>query len=566
MSAEQLITQHLNLWASAIKRKSSAGRGSSSKVELYGIKKLRELILELAVRGLLVPQDPNDEPASELLKRIAAEKARLVKEGKIKKGEPAPKIENAEKPFELPPNWEWSRFIEISANIHYGYTASSDESIESVRLLRITDIQNDSVDWNSVPGCEIEADKIDQYQLIDDDILIARTGGTIGKSYLVQGITVCAVFASYLIRVRHLMGMSARYKKLYLGSKLYWKQLYAKSMGTGQPNVNGESLKGLVVPVPPIAEQHRIVAKVDELMALCDQLEQQSDASLAAHQTLVATLLSALTSAAARPEPVEGGAASGSAQTAFDEAWQRIADHFDTLFTTEESIDQLKQTILQLAVMGKLVPQDPNDEPANELLKRVFREIKKPKAFPPIENEEYLLPIPSGWNLARLGDIFEIVYGKGLPTTELTETGFDVFGANGIIGKYREYNYEDIQLLVSCRGAYSGKANISPPMCFITSNTLVLKNSWKSLSLKFFYYALTIADKEKIVTGSAQPQVTTTNIDPFVVAVPPLAEQHRIVAKVDELMALCDQLKAGLSAAQTTQLQLADAMIEQALH
>lgn len=237
------------------------------------IDQLKQTILQLAVMGKLVPQDPNDEPASELLKKIAAEKAKLAKEGKIKKEKPLVSIGGAEKSFELPAKWEWSRLIEISANIHYGYTASSDDCIKSVRLLRITDIQDDVVDWDSVPGCEIEADKIAQYKLVDDDILIARTGGTIGKSYLVQGINVCAIFASYLIRVRHLKGMSAHYKKIYLGSQFYWRQLYAKSMGTGQPNVNGESLKGLVVPVPPLVEQHRIVAKVDELMALCDQLK-----------------------------------------------------------------------------------------------------------------------------------------------------------------------------------------------------------------------------------------------------------------------------------------------------
>lgn len=237
------------------------------------IDQLKQTILQLAVMGKLVPQDPNDEPASELLKKIASEKAKLVKEGQIKKENSLSKIGAGEKRFELPPNWEWSRLIEISANIHYGYTASSDESIKNVRLLRITDIQDDLVDWDSVPGCEIEANKVAQYKLVDDDILIARTGGTIGKSYLVQGLNVCSVFASYLIRVRHLKGMSARYKKIYLGSQLYWRQLYAKSMGTGQPNVNGEALKGLVVPVPPLNEQHRIVAKVDELITLCDQLK-----------------------------------------------------------------------------------------------------------------------------------------------------------------------------------------------------------------------------------------------------------------------------------------------------
>ncbi|MCX9039045.1 restriction endonuclease subunit S, partial [Citrobacter portucalensis] len=113
MTAEKLITDHIDIWSSALQTRSTAGRGSNGKIDLYGIKKLRELILELAVRGKLVTQDPNDEPASELLKRIAAEKAELVKQGKIKKQKPQPEISEDEKPFELPEGWEWTRLGDI---------------------------------------------------------------------------------------------------------------------------------------------------------------------------------------------------------------------------------------------------------------------------------------------------------------------------------------------------------------------------------------------------------------------------------------------------------------------
>jgi type I restriction enzyme S subunit len=221
-------------------------------------------------------------------------------------------------------------------------------------------------------------------------------------------------------------------------------------------------------------------------------------------------------------------------------------------------IKKLRELILDLAVRGKLVPQDANDEPASELLKLIQAEnakliaegkIKKDKLFPTLTEEEKPFNLPLNWEWTRLGNLFDVVYGKGLANSELTEEGYEVFGANGIIGHYSSYLYSEPQLLISCRGAYSGKPNISPPLCFITSNTLVLQNTWKCLDLKFFFYALTIADKEKIVTGSAQPQVTTTNIDPFSVVLPPLAEQHRIVAKVDELMALCDQLETQHSKA-----------------
>ena len=381
------ITEHMDIWTSAqVPKKTNGGRGRSSNGNgqgIYGIKKLRELILELAVRGKLVPQDPNDKPASVLLEKIAEEKKRLVKDGKIKRQKALPEVGEDEKTFEIPNGWVWTRLGNLSADIHYGYTASANPQIKKVRLLRITDIQNDSVNWDSVPGCEIGIKKVEDYKLSDGDILIARTGGTIGKSYLVENIDLCSVFASYLIRVKRIAGMYSHFIKTYLGSQFYWNQLYENSMGTGQPNVNGNALKKLVFPLPPFAEQHRIVTKVDELMALCDQLEQQQIDSNDTHQALVETLLTALTSAA---DP-----------KAFADTWQRIADHFDILFTTEQSIDQLKQTILQLAVMGKLVPQDPNDEPAGVLLEKIAEEkkrlvkegkIKKQKVLPEIGDDE----------------------------------------------------------------------------------------------------------------------------------------------------------------------------------
>jgi len=272
---QSLITDHIDIWASAQTQKANGnGRGNgTANQNLYGVKKLRELILELAVRGKLVPQDPNDEPASVLLEKIAKEKAWLVKEGKIKKEKPLPEIGEDEKPFELPDGWEWAHLGNLSANIHYGYTASADHCNSGIRLLRITDIQNNSVNWETVPGCEIEEDKANGYLLENDDILIARTGGTIGKSYLVENIDVKAVFASYLIRVKRIESMYSPFIKTYLGSQLYWRQLYENSMGTGQPNVNATSLKKLLFPLPPLPEQRRIVVKVDELTAICDRLK-----------------------------------------------------------------------------------------------------------------------------------------------------------------------------------------------------------------------------------------------------------------------------------------------------
>jgi type I restriction enzyme S subunit len=234
---------------------------------------------------------------------------------------------------------------------------------------------------------------------------------------------------------------------------------------------------------------------------------------------------------------------------------QLLEDHFDTAFAAPDGIKKLRELILTLAMQGKLVEQDPNDPPASELLKEIEAEKErishegtktrrnKEKNLPPIKPDEIPYELPQCWEWVRLGDLFTIVYGKGLPTSKLTTEGYDVFGANGIIGTYSEFLYESSQLLVSCRGAYSGKPNISPPQCFVTSNSLILENTWNFLDLRYFYYAIEIADKEKIVTGSAQPQVTTTNLEPFIVPLPPLPEQQRIVERIDQLMARCDALE-----------------------
>ena len=201
------------------------------------VKHLRQTILNLAVRGKLVEQDPADEPASELLKRIAAEKARMVKAGEIRKPKRMPVLDTDELPFCLPHKWAWTRLFEMSRKIHYGFTASANRMVEAVRLLRITDIQDNRVDWLSVPGCEIEENVLPKFRLERGDVLIARTGGTVGKSFLVQDVPVTAVFASYLIRIQGSHEVNDRYLKLFLESPTYWTQLRDGARGAGQPDV-----------------------------------------------------------------------------------------------------------------------------------------------------------------------------------------------------------------------------------------------------------------------------------------------------------------------------------------
>jgi len=241
------------------------------KLEKEFPEKLKKSILQYAIQGKLLEKNPNDESTKELLKKIKAEKEELITQGKIKKSKPLPPITDDEKPFDIPDSWEWVRLEEISANIHYGFNASASED-GNCRLLRITDIQNDKVNWDTVPFCTATEKEIKTYSLNNRDIMIARTGGTIGKTYITENLSQLSLFASYLIRVMPTLNVFEVYLKKYLESPFYWEQLKEKSAGTGQPNVNGTALKELVVPLPPFKEQQRIVARVEELFKLVDMI------------------------------------------------------------------------------------------------------------------------------------------------------------------------------------------------------------------------------------------------------------------------------------------------------
>lgn len=565
LPVETLVTDHLDLWTAALKRKSTAGRGSSSKVELYGIKKLRELILELAVRGLLVPQDPNDEPASELLKKIAGEKARFgVKKRRLEElGDDA----FSSRTEKLPRGWQWAKAASL-------FPTKSGNS----KLIKGKLYDNPSEDL--FPGYSASGQDVwlDRWEHEGTAIILSAVGARCGKAFMAKG-KWSAIANTHIVWVVPTITLP-EFAMLHLNNESYWIR-----SGGAQPFVRvGETL-ARDFPLPPLAEQHRIVAKVDELMALCDQLEQQTDASLGAHQTLVETLLSALTSAADHAQ--------------FASAWQRIAGHFDTLFTTEESIDQLKQTILQLAVMGKLVPQDPNDEPASELLKKIAAEkaklvkegrIKKEKPLSPISEEEKPFDLPSGWAWSRFDGLidpeYQISYGVLVPGPDV-EDGIPFVRIEDLSLKnpselpnkkispeidqqYTRTRLIGGEILMGVVGSI-GKlgiapdswrgANIARAVCRIAPTRFLHREYIVQILQSNFMQRSFIGDTRTL----AQPTLNIGFIRSTITPVPPLAEQRRIVAKVDELMALCDQLKSRLSDAQTTQLHLADALVEQAI-
>jgi len=233
---------------------------------------LKNSILQLAIQGKLVEQRPEEGTGEELYQQIQVEKKKLIAEGKIKKEKPLPAITEEEIPFEIPESWKWVRWGDLSQSIQYGYNAPAQE-IGRIKMVRISDVQDNKVLWETVPYCDIRDEEIPTYLLGKNDILFARTGGTVGKSYLVREIPEDAIYAGYLIRTRYSSKLCPEYLKFFMESHLYWSQLRNGTIATAQPNCNGKTLAKMILPLPPLAEQKRIVEKLEELLPLCERLK-----------------------------------------------------------------------------------------------------------------------------------------------------------------------------------------------------------------------------------------------------------------------------------------------------
>ncbi|MEG1465408.1 MAG: restriction endonuclease subunit S [Hafnia sp.] len=583
MTVEKLITDHIDIWSSALQTRSTAGRGSNGKIDLYGIKKLRELILELAVRGKLVPQDPNDEPASELLKRIAAEKAELVKQGKIKKQKPLPEISEGEKPFELPEGWEWVRLGFIT---NYGECdkAEPTDADADTWIVELEDIEKSTSRLLNRVTFSERPFKSSKNKFNKNDVLYGKLRPYLDKVLVADDSGVCT---TEIIPIKVYGNILPGYLRLLLKSPRFIAYANESTHGMNLPRLGTDKAINAVVELTAISEQLRIVNKVDELMSLCDQLEQQSLTSLEAHQQLVETLLAMLTDSQNAEELAEN--------------WARISQHFDTLFTTEASIDVLKQTILQLAVMGKLVPQDPNDEPASELLKRIEQEkaqlvkegkIKKQKPLPLINDDEKPYELPEGWETVYMQDISELITDGTHQTPKYTESGRPFVSAQCVKpfkfmpencrfvseDDYQQYiknrKPELNDILLSRVGAGIGEsAVIDSDLEFaIYVSTGLIKPMKRNINSHYLVLWLNspigreFSSKYTYGKGVSQGNLNLSLIRSFLVSLPPRLEQERIVSRVNELFSICDILKSRLQSAQQTQLHLADALTDAALN
>jgi type I restriction enzyme, S subunit len=644
----QQLLANLDLWTGTVTEK-TGGRGrGAGKTELTGIKKLRELILELAVRGKLVPQNPNDEPASALLKRIEAEKVQLVKDGKIKKPAKLPPVSDDEQPFELPNGWEWVRLAQL-AEINPKNDVADESSASFVPMTLVSTHHTGQHEFEERKWGEI---KKGFTQFADGDVAIAKITPCFENSKaavfsrLINGV---GAGTTELHVARPYAFCCPRFFLLVFKSPRYLSEGEQKMTGSaGQKRVPKTYFAENPIPLPPLAEQQRIVERVDQLMALCDQLEQGCLQQLDNHQQLVDTLLAELT--ATRPSPASDSShdlplsdsaaaitstSAGPDAPEHNSAWQRIHDQFDRLFTgaiqtafpplktkgqtagqaelveaqsilvgagnSDWAIDRLKETILQLAVMGRLVEQNKNDEPASALLKRIDAEkaqqvkdgkIKKPAKLPPISDDEQPFQLPEGWEWCRIGQISlscdygtsvkSSAEGEGIPVVSMGQIQSGEVSLNNL--KVIPNETPDIeQLLLNTGDLLYNRTN---------SAELVGKTGlFDGASERYTYASYLIRirlpgeqiDSKYINSVMNSPNFRRVEIDPHIkqqcgqanvngtimqqmrIPLPPLAEQQRIVERVDQLFALCDQLKAKQQAANQTRQQLTETLVERVL-
>jgi len=581
------ITDHLDTWSSAIKVKSSAGRGGGKKQEFYGTKKLRELVLELAVRGLLIPQEPDDELATILIKQLHSEKLRLIQDKSIRKRPSLPDVSDEEKFTHLPSGWEFVR-LDVLGDWGAGATPSRRNPElygGTIPWFKSGELTGDYIYESEEHVTEMALQKASLRYNKVGDVLVAMYGANIGNTSILgvpattnQAVCACTPFSG--VDKRFLLTLIDATKNRFI----------AMGAGGAQPNISREKIIRTVVALPPKNEQHRIVAKADELMALCDQLEQQQADSVRAHSTLVKTLLDALTVESERGQ--------------FAQAWQRIASHFDTLFTTESSVDQLKQTVLQLAVMGKLVEQNLGDVPASELLKGIAAEkaqlinegsIKKQKPISPVTNTEFAFHIPTSWEWCRLGNVCLSSDSGWSPRCEpqarANEVEWAVLKVSAVSwGEFRPNEHKKLPAGMNARPEYEVKSgdfllsrantedlvakgvivDQTPPRLMMSDKLVRFLISEKAFKRYINLVNASTASREYYKqnssgTSSSMKNITRETMTNLPIPLAPLEEQYRIVAKVNELTTLCDRLKTRLRTAQTTQLHLADSLVEAAI-
>ena len=477
---------------------------------------LKNSILQEAIQGRLVPQDPNDEPASALLERIRAEKERLVKEGKLKKKDLVVNpISEDEIPFDIPDSWEWVRIGDyankVTDFVASGSFATLRENVkyysdkEYAILVRTKDFQT-NFQTDLVYTDKHGYDFLSNSNLCGGELILPNIGASIGKVFIVPKLDYPMTLAPNTVMIRFYWEDQRDWIYTLFCSTFGKALLNEISSSTAQGKFNKTDFKKLVIPLPPLAEQKRIVAKIEELLPKVEEY--------------------------------------GKAQEALDKL-------------NAELPDRLKKSILQEAIQGRLVPQDPNDEPASVLLAKIRQEKeqlvkagtlkKKDLIETPITEDEIPFEIPKSWEWVRIKSIFFMQAKKNVTASDIKEEKSDkypylCYGGNGVRGYVAKYNTTGCFPLVGRQGALCGNVNIADGNFWATEHAVVT-NGFGMTEIMWQYYFLTALNLNKLATATAQPGLAVSNVIESLIPLPPLAEQKRIVAKIEEVFAEIDKMK-----------------------
>jgi type I restriction enzyme S subunit len=531
-----------------------------------GVPKLRELIRSMAVRGLLIPQSPDDAPARELLADIRKAKERLIADRRLRPDKGIERVAEDDRPFAIPSSWAWARFGSIVINRDgERVPVSSEDRQHRAKVF----------DYYGASGV---IDKIDGY-LFDKTLLLIGEDG----ANLINRSTPIAFLAlgKYWVN-NHAHVIDATHDGLmeYLCLFINAISLESYITGTAQPKMNQAKLNSIPVALPPLAEQHRIVARVEELMKLCDSLEQSGQLADEQHARLTSTLFNAL-------------AASESAH-ALAENWQRVAEYFDLLLDRPEAVDAFEQTIDQLAVRGLLVQQDREADSGSSLLVR-FQQAgsesgKRAKAeLVPLGADDIPFSTPEVWAWARLGDVVDVTGGvtlgrKGALANPLTlpylrvanvqrghlNLATEVKTVSIDAAELSRFQLKAGDLLITEGGDWDkvGRTCIwrsEIPTCLHQNHIFRARGRTAEWSPEWGQLYLNSADARAYFASSAKQTTNLASINMMqlrhcALPLPPLAEQHRIVARVEELRQRCADLRRRLTQAQEVQSSLADAL------
>lgn len=535
------------------------------------VPKLRRFILQLAVQGRLTEQAQNDEPADQLLKCIQKKKKLLYDKGEIRKPKTIDEVKGQASWRSLPDKWTLVGLGEIIEASRNGFSKRSSESGKKTVVLRLSDISQNEVVFDDLRKIRMTESEADKYRLSEGDILAIRVNGS--SSLVAQPVVIrhndghC--FCDHFIRLSPCRDLTdSEYISLAMRSRQFRSLVENEFVTTaGQKTISQTRLLSLAVPLPPLKEQQRIVKTVDRLMDECDALEQQQERE----RTLQVQVGTAATEALQSADDAE----------ALRPAWERVREHFDTVTATPEGVDALRQTILQLAVQGRLTEHDPDDTPADMFLERIQQEkqrlydageIRKPKSHPAITDEDEPFDIPEKWTWTRLSNVCILENGdrgKNYPSqSDLVESGIRFINAGHLQDGTVSHDEMDYiteerfdllgrgkvqagDLLFCLRGSLGKCALIRNDDRGAIASSLVIVRPLRELMsryvLTFFGSALCDALIDHYDNGTAQPNLGSTSLAEFAFPLPPPEEQKRIVEKTNRILPLCDELDSYLS-------------------